>query len=338
MNARLSLRTALLTSLILLLGLTATTIAMPPSPEAIEQWRDQGILEEKLATWIMIDGASGLSEDEIADGKFRSASSILGTEAIDTQYVVVILADFSDQVAAYNNASFDSLLFSDRDVDPIFNATGSWHDFYWENSYGTFYLKGILLGWYRMPQTYAYYVGSDDGFARADYLVNAALDSADANFDFSTMGVPSGTAFKGLTVVHAGWGAEAGGFGIWSHRGGISTRYVDGVRVSGYAMDPERYGSGITTMGVYAHEYGHSLGLPDYYDTNYEPPTSEGLGSWSLMAGGSWNGLVRGGDTPSHLTAYSKIQLGFIAPVEVDIANPLIPLAEIPAVEYNSVA
>lgn len=338
MNFSLRVRIALLTSLIFLLGLAATTNAMPPSPEAIELWRQQGILDEKLDSWMRIDGNSGLSEDELATGKFWSPSTSLGSEAVDTDYVVVILVDFSDQQAAYNNASFDSLLFSDRDVDPVINATGSWHDFYWENSYGTYYLKGVLLGWYRMPQTYAWYVNDDDGFGRADNLVRAAIDSADAHFDFSTLGVPSGTSFRGLTVVHAGRGAEAGGFGIWSHRGGIPAEYPDGTRITGYTMNPERYGSGISTMGVFAHEYGHSLGLADYYDTNYDPPTSNGLGDWALMAGGTWNGLVRAGDTPSHLVAYNKIQLGYITPIEVNLANPIVPLAELPAVEYNDVA
>ncbi len=42
------------------------------------------------------------------------------------------------------------------------------------------------------------------------------------------------------------------------------------------------------TCGVFAHEMGHAaFGLPDLYDTDN---SSEGLGNWSLMAGGSWNG------------------------------------------------
>ena len=338
MSSRIHVRITLLTSLIFILGLAATTYAMPPSPEAIELWSQQGLLDEKLNSWLQIDGNSGLTEDEMTSGKFWTPTTSLGAEVVDTDYVVVILADFSDQVGNYSNASFDSLLFSDRNNDVVINATGSWFDFYYENSYGNYYLKGILLGWYRMPNTYAWYVGDDDGSAHADNLVAAAIDSADAHFDFSTLGVPSGTSFRGLTVVHAGWGAETGRSGIWSHRGGISAKYPDGVKITGYAMDPERYGSGISTMGVYAHEHGHSLGLADYYDTNYDPPTSKGLGKWSLMASGSWNSLGRGGDTPAHIDAYNKIQLGFITPVEVNLGNPVIPLAEIPAVEYNAVA
>ncbi len=41
------------------------------------------------------------------------------------------------------------------------------------------------------------------------------------------------------------------------------------------------------THGVYVHEFGHAFGLPDLYDVDY---SSKGVGHWSLMSGGSWNG------------------------------------------------
>ena len=51
----------------------------------------------------------------------------------------------------------------------------------------------------------------------------------------------------------------------------------------------------ITTASLGCHELGHAaFGLPDLYDRDY---SSEGLGRWSLMAGGSWNGPSPGGRT-----------------------------------------
>ncbi|MEK3856049.1 M6 family metalloprotease domain-containing protein [Cytobacillus sp. FSL H8-0458] len=70
--------------------------------------------------------------------------------------------------------------------------------------------------------------------------------------------------------------------------------------------------------GVYAHEFGHALGLPDFYDTVY---SSEGVGNYSLMAGGSWlrypNKPEFGGNSPAHFDPFSKIFLGWVNPIEV---------------------
>ncbi|MFT9486001.1 MAG: M6 family metalloprotease domain-containing protein [Tepidibacillus sp.] len=71
-------------------------------------------------------------------------------------------------------------------------------------------------------------------------------------------------------------------------------------------------------VGVFAHEFGHALGLPDFYDTAY---TSEGVGNFSMMAGGSWlrypNAGAYSGNSPSHFDPYSKMFLGWLNPIEV---------------------
>ncbi|MDC3415834.1 M6 family metalloprotease domain-containing protein [Aquibacillus salsiterrae] len=70
--------------------------------------------------------------------------------------------------------------------------------------------------------------------------------------------------------------------------------------------------------GVYAHEFGHSLGLPDFYDTLY---SSEGVGNYSMMAGGSWMSFpdanAYGGNSPTHFDPFSKTFLGWVNPIEV---------------------
>jgi len=68
-----------------------------------------------------------------------------------------------------------------------------------------------------------------------------------------------------------------------------------------------------TTIGVFCHEFGHALGLPDLYDTDY---SSQGLGIHSLMAAGTDN---RGygqyfGQSPAPLSAWSKEYLGIVQP------------------------
>jgi M6 family metalloprotease-like protein len=71
------------------------------------------------------------------------------------------------------------------------------------------------------------------------------------------------------------------------------------VRVGPYNVNPE---SAVEKMSVIAHEYGHSLGLPDFYSTG----SRETMGSWELMAS----------DYAQFMTVFSRQDLGWIVPLE----------------------
>ncbi|HEY8515143.1 MAG TPA: M6 family metalloprotease domain-containing protein [Candidatus Binatia bacterium] len=68
----------------------------------------------------------------------------------------------------------------------------------------------------------------------------------------------------------------------------------------------------LSPFGVMAHEFGHVLGLPELYAPNKR---HEGIGIWGLMGQGTWVGL---GDSPPHLSAWSKLTLGWVDPIIVD--------------------
>jgi immune inhibitor A len=68
----------------------------------------------------------------------------------------------------------------------------------------------------------------------------------------------------------------------------------------------------LAPFGVMAHEFGHVLGLPELYAPN---KPHEGIGIWGLMGQGTWVGR---GDAPPHLSAWSKLTLGWVDPVVVD--------------------
>ncbi|MET7735108.1 immune inhibitor A domain-containing protein [Streptomyces sp. NPDC005402] len=136
-------------------------------------------------------------------------------------------------------------------------------------------------------------------------------------------------------IVHAGEDESAGGGAqgedaIWAHRwyafasdsgatgpagnklGG--TQIGDtGVWVGDYTIQPENGG-----LGVFAHEYGHDLGLPDEYDTSGGGENSTGF--WTLMSSGSWLGTGKDsiGDLPGDMNAWDKLQLGWL---DYDVAT-----------------
>jgi M6 family metalloprotease-like protein len=128
-----------------------------------------------------------------------------------------------------------------------------------------------------------------------------------------------GNALPSFYVIYAGYGGASGcQTCIWEHASSISPPIsVGGVWVSKYACSSElasTAGSRISGIGVVCHEYGHSLGMPDYYDTNgADGGQFDGTGQWDLMASGSWNGT--GASVPAPHNPRSKMKLGWINPI-----------------------
>lgn len=225
-----------------------------------------------------------------------------------TLKAIAILVDFEDNVATTPLAHYDSLL-SSLGTYP----TGSFRDFFLENSYTDIDLVMTVVGWLRMPQTYAYYANGQYGFGsypqNAQRMAEDAVWAADSLVDFSEFDNDSNGVVDALFIVHAGPGAEQTGNpdDIWSHAWvTYNIPYVDGVYAYNYSTEPEN-----GRIGVFCHEAGHAVfGLPDLYDYDYD---SYGVGRWSLMAAGSWNGSP-GGTRPAHFDAWCKIQAGFVTP------------------------
>jgi M6 family metalloprotease-like protein len=79
----------------------------------------------------------------------------------------------------------------------------------------------------------------------------------------------------------------------------------------------------VDPLGVWVHEFGHWLGLPDLYCTGF-PCIPDGVGKWSLMGDGIYNrvGDAAYGSSPAQLDAWSKVLLGWVTPVEAASLDP----------------
>ncbi|MER5205982.1 immune inhibitor A domain-containing protein [Streptomyces sp. NPDC002825] len=102
------------------------------------------------------------------------------------------------------------------------------------------------------------------------------------------------------------YGTDAGKTGPANNKAGGAPIGDTGIWVGDYTMQPENGG-----LGVFAHEYGHDLGLPDHYDTS---GGENSTGFWTLMSSGSWLGTGKDaiGDLPGDMTAWDKLQLGWL--------------------------
>ncbi|MEM3003898.1 MAG: immune inhibitor A, partial [Candidatus Bathyarchaeia archaeon] len=118
--------------------------------------------------------------------------------------------------------------------------------------------------------------------------------------------------YKHIILVHAGLGQETSGdpSDIWS--GYITCNpplYADGVMLRNVIIIPESEAREIDPLGIYAHEFMHSLGLPDLYPDSTLRKSNH-MGAWDIMDKGLRNGEPKG-SSPAHPSAWSKMMLGW---------------------------
>ena len=184
------------------------------------------------------------------------------------------------------------------------------------------------LGANKTPAEIDQYLAQFDVWDRYDFDNDGNFDESDGYIDH-------------FQAVHAGAGEDAGGGAqgadaIWSHRWyvngtdygltgptvGTTTNLSGGARIGqskywlgDYTTEPENGG-----LGVFAHEFGHDLGLPDYYDT---AGGENGTAFWTLMSSGSWLGHGAAanegiGTTPGLMGPEEKLFLGWLDHTDVN--------------------
>jgi M6 family metalloprotease-like protein len=269
--------------------------------------------------------------NELQTSFLRNVASPSGTN-----YLPVILINFNDTATTYSKTDFNTLLFG--------TDTNSMKDYYEETSYGAFSVStgpGGVVGWYTASNNHDYYGTNVSGHDQwpGDLVYEAVQAADDVGFNFAPYDQNGDGYVDLVTIIHQGDGEEWSRAGIptdlWSQRSNLNrdndwgrshyreyTTDDNGdsgnpVKVNDYIILPEILNDGgihISTIGSFVHEYGHFLCLPDLYDYDY---SSYGIGTWSLMAYGSWNKLIIFGDSPAHMDAWCKYRLGWVNPIVV---------------------
>jgi M6 family metalloprotease-like protein len=203
--------------------------------------------------------------------------------------------------------------------------TGSVRDYYHDNSMGQFNPNFDIVG----PVTVRYNANTfyphavSTGWVGGNYADAfwQALTLLDNEIDFSQYDTDDdGTADMVFFLV-AGYGSHYGNDPglLWPHMSyNLSgTSRLDGVRFGLYACSTEMAGlegqGWIEGIGTICHEFGHVLGLPDLYDTDYAQSggTSHDPGNWDIMASGNF---LNNGRTPAGYSLLERYMLGFAAP------------------------
>lgn len=293
----------------------------------------------------------------LPNGLFRvDESGARRAAATGTASVPVVLALFSDSEDPYpqfHESEIARVLFD----GPA--PKGTITEVYTEMSRGQFTVTGDVFPWVRTSKTMLEIVGTESGFGEdadlGSYFVEA-LDLVDPDVDFGLYdndgpdGVPNSGDDDGivdaLVFEFLEIAGSCGGPSIWPHRSSMRWRtgtdspyrtddpsmhpdsavvVVDGYITQGVS---DCTGEELQTANVITHEYGHVLGLPDYYhwvDPSAGPRGRRWiLGCWGLMAAGSWGcgdveeeGELREPFGPTHMSARSKSFLEW-----VDLVDP----------------
>ena len=235
----------------------------------------------------------------------------------DTFFIPLILVEFPDASAIYEPSEFDSIMNQEGYTHLNYENTGSFRDFYQEISHGQFLPKADVSDWFTAPSVHDYY-GYNNGYQRVRQLVRDMVDALEeSGFDWSKYDNDGDGYVDALNLVHQGPGAEEGDqTNIWSHKwnlGNLAVTY-DNVTIDSYNMNPEIQNGNIVAIGVLAHEFGHALGLPDLYDTDY---SSTGSGKLALMASGSWGTSGNTPWYPATMIGWAKNELGWVDIVEI---------------------
>lgn len=343
----------------LLLGILSIASAAPARPGTFKYTQPDGtviVLErhgDEYMHWTT--NQAGVIVEKGADGFYRPASgspkpSRLATASkrqpgrrayfYDTppetnfgdRKILAILINFSDSTFVLNSPRqrFDNMLNQQGYSDN--GAYGSVRDYYVENSMNQYRPSFDVYGPVTLSHSSGYY--DNRGGSVQEALIEAC-QLLDGDVDFSQYDTDKDGYIDMILLYYAGHNEAEGGSeeSIWPHQSsGYGT--FDGVNIHKYFCTSELrggYGQEMCGIGTTCHEFAHSLGLPDMYDTDYEKNGQAAFttSSYDIMASGNYND---NGRCPPYFNAVERNILGWMdEPELIESSGPIV----LPSVRQN---
>ena len=276
---------------------------------------------------------------------------VVGTKPNLAPKGVVILVNFTNSRFAEGNTRdvFDNMCNATECTTNAYEGVqyGSAAQYFYDQSNGTYRPVFDVFGPVDLPQEVVYYgeQGERDGRKKndlymADFVIDAVLAADSAGCDFTQYDSDDDGYVDFVYFIYAGKGQSNGGTSetIWPHnwtlisalRSGDThgeTPYyytdendynllkADGKYINNYACSAElNRQTELGGIGTLCHEFGHVMGLPDLYDTQYGANYNAGIipNEWDIMSGGSYNG---NGHCPPNYDPIEKYFFGWVEPV-----------------------
>ena len=266
-----------------------------------------------------------------AKGVARRQRKDIGVEPNLAPKGVVILANFANKSmqSGHTQATFDELCNSTNcTVNSGYPSAGQ---YFADQSNGAYRPQFDVFGPVTLSRNVAYYGtdGSEEGddqhatdaVVEACILANEQFTINWADYDSNNDGY-----IDFVYVIHAGKGQADGGTSetIWPHNWEVSSARqsgyctytasqckLGGKTIENYAISAELdRDTELNGIGTLCHEFGHVMGMPDFYDTNYGTNYDNNLTpcDWDVMDGGAYGG---DGHCPPNYSPWEKEFFGW---------------------------
>ena len=264
-------------------------------------------------------------------------------------HIPVILVEFSDRKFKDNSLltikysdtpveAFNKIL--NQEGYSYNGAVGSVRDFFIDNSNGVYRPVFDVYPVQTLSGKMKDYGANDDlgNDVAPELAIYQAVKALDSSVDFSQYDKDNDGIIDMILMYYAGDNeAEAGSDDtIWPHQWSIqeipttsTNRYIAGekfdnkklgkyfctsevsiINLSYDALGNAHYDLALCGIGTTCHEFAHSLGLPDFYDTDYAYNASAGgTYNYDTMCSGSYN---KDGNAPPFFGAEELLMLGWM--------------------------
>ncbi len=268
-------------------------------------------------------------------------------------FIPIIRVQYPDSALSFGAGALTSLLFDTTGVHP----GGSLSEYWRAVSRGRLQVRGEVVATVTLPRERNYYANDSWGLNAISTpnniagLLKEAVFLADPSVDWRRFDLDGDGFVDMLWIVHPCRGGELSGSrrDLWSITSSMASGWANAsaietqdlipgsvsqrIRIDRFSTLPERSGfvpGAMSEIGVYCHEFGHALGLPDLYDTSVLGGAANvGPGNWSLMSTGTYGGDNASPHSPTHIGGWAQRYLGWsdwLQPAE-DSTLTLAPLA-----------
>ncbi len=225
---------------------------------------------------------------------------------------LIILVNFKDKKFTHTKEDFVNLLNKSGYSEN--GAIGSVRDYFIAASDSAFQPIFDVLGPYELDHNMSYYGGGGEQNAYKMVVEGCEAAVEEDGLDLSIYDTNNDSIVENVFVYYAGNNEAEGASSntVWPHKYYVYPMQKVGNRyLFDYACTSEKRGRGSKMCGIstFCHEFSHTLGLADLYDYDYNKET---VGTWDIMASGSYNG---DGCQPPTYSAFERYSMEWIEPV-----------------------